>query len=53
MPPPLPLQAVSEDTVPSGLSVKDVPPMATTFDEVEGQITPDPLSPVAEKKMTP
>ena len=53
MPPPLPLQAVSEATDPSGLSVKDVPPTATTFCEVEGQITPAPLSPVDEKKTTP
>ena len=52
MPPPLPLQAVSEVTVlPTMFSV--VPPTATTFGELEGQMTPDPLSPLEAKKVIP
>jgi hypothetical protein len=30
-----------------------VPPTATTFGELEGQMTPDPLSPLEAKKVIP
>jgi hypothetical protein len=52
-PPPLPLHAVSEVTAPLESRLRVVPPTPTTFGELEGHITPAPLSPLDAKKTMP
>ena len=53
-PHPLLLQAVSEMTAPVvEFMLRVVPPTLTTFDELEGQMTPEPLSPLDAKKTIP
>ena len=53
-PPPLPFQAFSERTAPVvEFKFRVVPPTLTTFDELEGQMTPEPLSPLDAKKTIP
>jgi len=51
-PPPLPLQPVSEIDR-SVFRFRVVPPTAMTLGDAKGQITPAPLSPEDEKKLTP